>query len=411
MNHAQKLKELYLTAIALKNAQLKKLEGGLPEDIQKHIGTMAEKSLSSKAVYTVLVTLLIHKILNPEQDIRYHQEQLENGFSGRTIDTKYITPTLRNLELPAMAESGWLTRSLEQPYPYTLDYEGKIGNKKVKVAFLEIVNYVQTIDRDGADTILVLLLNQVKTISDRAKNIEILPLNNPERLDIDSLVESLSLHFNCKYGVRGASKLPVLAFYAIFSVLLQQLERYHGCTLKGLGSHTASDLKSKTAGDIEIFDVNGNLTEAIEIKHNKPIDTSVIAIAREKIYKFNPRRYCIFSYYDIDDRNIKNQTREIAVNHGCQVIVNGIIPTLKYYLRLISSLDDFVHRYSDLVQKFSSKRQRNSTHSQTKMAGNYWRLESTVNCDRTANFHLKSRLNLSSRLGNRASDSRDGGSR
>jgi DNA (cytosine-5)-methyltransferase 1 len=46
------------------------------------------------------------------------------GFSGRRIDTQYITPTLKELGLPAMAESGWLTRSLEQPYPYTLDYNG-----------------------------------------------------------------------------------------------------------------------------------------------------------------------------------------------------------------------------------------------------------------------------------------------
>ncbi|MDC0832279.1 hypothetical protein POG22_04540 [Geitlerinema sp. CS-897] len=297
------------------------------------------------------MTLLVHKILNPKQDIRYHQEQLENGFSGRTIDTKYITPTLRDLELPAMAETGWLTRSLEQPYPYTLNYEGKIGDKKVKKAFLKIVYYVQIIDLDCANTILMLLLKQVKTISDSAKNIEISPLKNPERLDIDSLVESLSLHFNSKYGVRGASKLPVLAFYAIFTVLLQQLERYHDCSLKDLGSHTASDLKSKTAGDIEILDAEKNLTEAIEIKHNKPIDTSVIAISREKIYKFNPRRYCIFSSHEINYESIKNQTREIAVKHGCQVIVNGIVPTLKYYLRLIASLDDFVSRYSDLVQK------------------------------------------------------------
>ena len=43
----------------------------------------------------------------------------------------------------AMAESGWLTRSLEQPYPYTLDYEGKIRNKTVKDAFLQILNDIE----------------------------------------------------------------------------------------------------------------------------------------------------------------------------------------------------------------------------------------------------------------------------
>jgi DNA (cytosine-5)-methyltransferase 1 len=35
--------------------------------------------------------------------------------------------------------------------------------------------------------------------------------------------------------------------------------------LKPLGSHTASDLTSQSAGDIEIFDKNKNLIEAVEI--------------------------------------------------------------------------------------------------------------------------------------------------
>jgi DNA (cytosine-5)-methyltransferase 1 len=58
--------------------------------------------------------------------------------------TLYITPTLKELGLPSMAESGWLTRSLEQPYPYNLDYQGKISNKAVKKAFLNIIDYVES---------------------------------------------------------------------------------------------------------------------------------------------------------------------------------------------------------------------------------------------------------------------------
>ncbi|MGK7952869.1 MAG: DNA cytosine methyltransferase [Xenococcaceae cyanobacterium] len=40
-----------------------------------------------------------------------------------------------------------------------------------------------------------------------------------------------------------------------------------------------------------------------------------------------------------------------ANNHGCQVIVNGIIPTLKYYLRLITSVETFVKDYSQLIEQ------------------------------------------------------------
>ena len=77
------------------------------------------------------------------QDIRYHQAQQENGFAGRSIDKDIVTPFMKSVSFPAMAESGWLTRSLEQPHPYTLDYPGKIKPDAVKTAFLEIIDKVQ----------------------------------------------------------------------------------------------------------------------------------------------------------------------------------------------------------------------------------------------------------------------------
>ncbi len=58
---------------------------------------------------------------------------MAGGFSGRTVDTQFITPVLKKIDLPSMAESGWLTRSLEQPYPYTLDYKGKINRIKKQI--------------------------------------------------------------------------------------------------------------------------------------------------------------------------------------------------------------------------------------------------------------------------------------
>jgi DNA (cytosine-5)-methyltransferase 1 len=74
---------------------------------------------------------------------------------------------------------------------------------------------------------------------------------------------------------------------------------------------------------------------------------------KDKIIKFNPRRYYIFSSGDVkknDLDKINNEIQEIAKNHGCQVITNGIIPTLKYYLRLIASLENFVENYSKLIE-------------------------------------------------------------
>jgi len=136
MNYNKILEEIHSEAITKKVYTNK-----LKNQTLKNIKTIAEKSFSQKGVFTVFVTLAIYKIAHPKQDIRNHQTQIKNGFSGRSIDTKYITPILKQLGLPSMAESGWLTRSLEQPYPYTLDYEGKI--RQVKQEFLELVHDIE----------------------------------------------------------------------------------------------------------------------------------------------------------------------------------------------------------------------------------------------------------------------------
>ncbi|MBW4535844.1 MAG: DNA cytosine methyltransferase [Pleurocapsa minor HA4230-MV1] len=344
MNHKQKLLDIYNKSSDIKNT--------LSNQLFIYIQTIAQNCTKQKGVYTVLITLLIHKIIEPTQDIRYHQSNLPGGFSGRTIDTQYITPTLKELGLPAMAESGWLTRSLEQPYPYNLDYNGKISNKIVKEAFLNIIDFVEK-NPNQAELIAQLLIFQVIQAT-QANQISIIKLINPEKLNIATVINCLEAHFNHKYKTFGASKLPVIAFYAIYLRLVEEVERYKGCSLRDLGSHTASDSTSKTAGDIEIFDKKKSVIEAIEIKYGKPINLQMILNAKDKILKYHPRRYYIFSTTHIDKADeikIQDEIELIARNHGCQVIVNGIIPTLKYYLRLITSVEKFVEDYSKLVEQ------------------------------------------------------------
>ena len=119
-----------------------------------------------------------------------------------------------------------------------------------------------------------------------------------------------------------------------------------------MGSHTASDRTSKSAGDIEIFRKK-NLFEAIEIKLNKAIDATMVRIAIEKIARFNPDRYYILSYIGIkesDKSEITFLINELQFEHGCQVIINGLLPTIKYYLRLITSLDNFITDYDNLIE-------------------------------------------------------------
>ena len=136
-------------------------------------------------------------------------------------------------------------------------------------------------------------------------------------------------------------------------IIINEITRYNNCTLKALSSHTASDKTSKSAGDIEIFN-NNELFEAIEIKLDKPIEANILRIAKEKIIIYNPKRYYILSYYEIkkeDEEKINKIIQEVKEEHGCQIIVNGIMATLKYYMRLISNLEVFYNSYSELINR------------------------------------------------------------
>ena len=178
LNYNQILEELYNEAIT-KKIYSKELNTITIQNIE----TIAQNSFNQKGVFTVFVTLSIYKIIHPEQDIRNHQIQIKNGFSGRSIDTKYITPTLKKLGLPSMAESGWLTRSLEQPYPYNLDYEGKISNKAVKKAFLELVNDIE-INQINPKYILVELFKLIIEEQGVNKNSSSTLVNIPKNIKI-----------------------------------------------------------------------------------------------------------------------------------------------------------------------------------------------------------------------------------
>ncbi len=346
MNHAEKLIELYnkslLYDLPKKNKIDKKYTG--------YLDCISDNSLSQKGVFTVLVTLVIHKILHPTQDIRLHQSGMEGGFSGRTIDTQFITPTLKRLKLPSMAESGWLTRSLEQPYPYSLDYNGKISNRQVKESFLGVLDFVQN-HPDYSESVMIYLLSKVG-LKIKENQVSITKISNPDFLDINSILNILKEHFSSKYSTHGGSKLPVIALYAIYQVMVKELTRYSNCELIALGSHTASDLTSKTAGDIQIFK-NGKPFEILEIKHDKWIDENTVAIAVEKIQKYNPSRYYILSFkgiLDSDRKLIEEVINNTKIEHGCQIIVNGIMDTIKYYLRLINSSKDFLDNYIQIVE-------------------------------------------------------------
>lgn len=346
MTHTEVIQGVYNTA--LDDVAKQDCSTSLPEETAEQIKLLVSRSEAFKAVMTVLVTLCVHKVVKPEQDIRYHQAKMPNGFSGRTIDSKYITPFMKSVNFPAMKESGWLTRSIEQPHALTLNFPGDIKNAAVKAAFLQLIDKVQchgTPAEEVLKYIFKLLIKQRDSM-----NIE---LAKPHSLSIADIIKLLEKHFTYHYTTPGASRLPTLAVYAAYQCIMGQVARYNGKTLCPLESHNSADSQSGRIGDIDINNDNGSAFEGVEIKHEIPITAQLVADAYEKFKVHNTDRYYLLTTANMDAADweaIDNEVSRIAQIHGCQVIVNGVYTTLKYYLRLMNDPAEFIDKYVELLK-------------------------------------------------------------
>ena len=75
--------------------------------------------------------------------------------------------------------------------------------------------------------------------------------------------------------------------------------------------------------------------------------------AYEKFKVYNTDRYYLLTTANMDSADwdaIETEIQRIAQIHGCQVIVNGVYTTLKYYLRLVTDPAEFIDRYVELLK-------------------------------------------------------------
>ena len=318
------------------------------------VKTIVDKEENFKGVYTVLVSSLTYKALHNEQDVRYHKVELPSGYSGRSFDTKFVTPFLKSKKFfGAMKESGWLTRSLEQLHAFTLDFPGRINNTAVKSAFLNILNDVEENGFSAEDYLTNIF--RLSIIEKAKKTVTLVnPVDSESSVNIEQIINYLKKHFYYGYSTRGASILPVVAFYSIYECIIEEIGRYKNKKLDKLASHTSCDRSSKATGDIVIRDIDTNeIYEVVEVKFDIVPNTIMINDAYEK-FKTEPiQRYYVLSTAHAEGEEaskIEKEVIRIREEHGCQVIVNGILPSLKYYLRLLEDTDKFMIRYVKNLQ-------------------------------------------------------------
>lgn len=342
------LEDVYKEAqIIFKENRLDNIDATLKKDID----FLIDKIGSNKSIVSALATSLLKKIIDPKQDIRLHRTDFENGYSARTLDTKITSPFFKKY-FPKYAnkESSFLTLATRERIKWTIDDGNnlKIRNKNLKKCFLDVFDQVEAHNKNPRNYLCYLFVKLIELTNKEDLIFQIAEKTNIEigTLNINTILTMLKDHFSIKLS----SRLPVIAIYSIYEILIPLLKRYDKKILLPLQVHTSSDKHG--FGDIEIYDEKYLPFEIVEIKHNIPIDKYMIFDIVKKINGTNINRYYLLTTYT---RGFKNQEIEQLVNkfiasvnikRNIDIIANGIITTLKYYLRFIDNYNLFLNIYT-----------------------------------------------------------------
>jgi DNA (cytosine-5)-methyltransferase 1 len=346
------LSQIYFEALrVLEGRRLEALANSFSVEQLKWLANFSDSPEKHKGGLAVLITCLLKKVISPEQDIRMHQAIMPGGFGGRILDAKFVTPFLREQGFPSMRETGWSIRSLEQPFPYNKNYPGKITPPVLKVSFLSLLDDVQ-VNPSLARDFLVFVLAKLEQYrrSQGGDGFVRLPSDFVYRLSLSTIAEMLETHFNAKYrSINGAARLPVLAMYSLYQCLVPELARYKGKGLLPLKSPTGADLKANTVGTIRVVNVtNGQLWEGIEIKYGEAIGLGLVQTAVQKIKMSNVERYYLLSTADVKADERKRLAKYAAMfknEYECELIMDGLLPVLRYYLPAITNPAEFLDNY------------------------------------------------------------------
>ncbi|OQY02460.1 MAG: hypothetical protein B6I26_01075 [Desulfobacteraceae bacterium 4572_130] len=319
--------------------------------IKIDIDLLIAKIEKNKSIVSALVTSLVKKIIDSKQDIRLHRIDFQNGYSARSLDTKVTSPFFKE-KFPKYAnkESAFLTLATRERIKWTKNDGNnlKIRNKDLKNSFLNVFDQIEVHNKRPQNYLHYLFVKLIELSKNDDLIFQLAAKQNKKigLLNINLILEMLNNHFNSKLS----SRLPVIAIYSIYEILMPILKRYENKKLMPLQVHTSSDKHG--FGDIEIYDFKNNPFEIVEIKHKIPINKYLIFDIVKKIQNTKINRYYILTTFITGFENNETEKMvnkfiiEVKKQRSIDIIANGIITTLKYYLRFIDNYNLFIETYT-----------------------------------------------------------------
>jgi DNA (cytosine-5)-methyltransferase 1 len=355
------LEKFYQQAIELiENQALSEIQ----EEIKVSLDIFIQKIETDKSLIQVIITTLLKKIIKPEQDIRLHMAKFPNGYSARVLDTKVTTPFFKiNFPRYANKETAFLTKATRAEIIWNFEEGIKLPLRSKSLVepepFLTLIDKIEN-QKIDIEQCIIYILSQLHLLSQYHEVVFLETLevaNSVSIININRVMKMVERHFQEPLS----SRLPVIVILAIYKQLFKTIRRFENKILLPLNVHTSADKHGY--GDIEIRDNHNNPFEILEIKHNVPIDRNMILDIVKKSANTTIERYYILTTYkdcfinQDEEEYINELILNIKRESGLEIIANGIVNTLKYYLRFIEDYREFINTYTEELVKDA----RNST--------------------------------------------------
>jgi hypothetical protein len=292
-----------------------------------------------RALVGLSILQLVVKALEPAQSVRLHKGGMgdfswADGIPMRTLDTTYITPTLREYGLLRLNSYGFMmTRSLAENYPYSQFYKAAIRGAKKEWLLLVDRMEDRLFDPETAlKYVIGLLANRSEKFNQLTDETIILAQTynqtSPTLWDIHSLI---STHI-------AESTYSARLLEVVMHSLLQVIED-HG-SLEGkllpLCQMRTANKKRRNVGDIEI--VNGLdssiVVEAWDAKFAKPYLRDELEELNDKLQDkpyVNLAGFVVDSEPDLRDE-IRLRMEEIEEMTGAEVRILSLREWVQYWV-------------------------------------------------------------------------------
>jgi len=281
-----------------------------------------------RALIGLSIMQLCIKAICPEQSIRLHKASSisacfswKEGISMRTLDKKYVTPTLRKFNLLRLNADGFMmTRSLAENYPYTFLYKAQVkGAKEQWLLLVEELERNKTSPEETLKYLLSKLVNNAVYFTKKAN--ELIELNKRLKIFVTNKRYVLSIlkeHFNIS---DYAARLLEIAMHSLMQATIE-LEVFPTCEMKPLSQMRSANKKHGNIGDVELLE-DDHIIESWDAKYGKGYLREEIEEALEKLENHHYVRLVGFvTTVDIEKGDeISKRIMEIKELYGIDFVV------------------------------------------------------------------------------------------